>query len=182
MRVLVLGVGNVFMGDDGCGVAVAQSLEGQVEGGDVRDLGTGGLPAVDFMSNYDLVVIVDAAEVDDVKVIEVGDKAGEDEIAETVLSMAVGGSHGLGVMDLINLVRVGGDVPKIVIVGCRPERLEVGIGLSREMVGRCVKAIEVISELLSKYNVRVNVDGAKSRLLHNELARTHDVNERSGTR
>ena len=62
------GLGNVFQGDDGFGVAVAQALAGRAaapDGVEVRDFGIRGVHlAYELLEPYDLVVMVDAVHRD----------------------------------------------------------------------------------------------------------------------
>jgi hydrogenase maturation protease len=67
MKILVAGVGNVFLGDDGFGVAVARRLTEPdlgatiPEGVEVADFGIGGVHlAYELTSGYDLTILVDA--------------------------------------------------------------------------------------------------------------------------
>ena len=66
MRTLVAGLGNIFHGDDGVGVAVAQALRRPNRcptGVVVRDFGIRGVHlAYELLDGYDLVVIVDAVQ------------------------------------------------------------------------------------------------------------------------
>src|SRR5262249_24592842 len=62
-RVLVAGIGNVFQGDDGFGVEVAQRLleEQLPDGVEVVDVGIRGLHlAYRLLDNYDVLIAVDA--------------------------------------------------------------------------------------------------------------------------
>jgi hydrogenase maturation protease len=62
-RILVAGVGNVFRGDDGFGVAVARRLahEPLPPGVELRDYGVRGVHlAYELLDGYDLLVLVDA--------------------------------------------------------------------------------------------------------------------------
>src|SRR5215210_6661960 len=62
-RVLVAGVGNIFLGDDGFGVEVVKRLAGRElpEGVEVKDFGIRGMDlAYALQDNYELVVFVDA--------------------------------------------------------------------------------------------------------------------------
>ena len=64
MRVLVAGIGNVFLGDDGFGVEVARRLRGQAlgDGVDVADFGIRGVHLAYELADgrYDAAVLVDA--------------------------------------------------------------------------------------------------------------------------
>ena len=61
-RILILGVGNLLMGDEGVGVHVVRLLEreGGVPGVTLVDGGTGGFHLLSYLSDYDPVVMIDA--------------------------------------------------------------------------------------------------------------------------
>lgn len=61
-RILILGIGNYLMGDEGIGVHLARSLENVQlpEGIDVLDGGTGGFHLLEYFLNYPIVILVDA--------------------------------------------------------------------------------------------------------------------------
>ncbi|HSA95457.1 MAG TPA: hydrogenase maturation protease [Acidobacteriota bacterium] len=62
-RTVVLGIGNVLLGDEGVGVRVVEELEraGGCPGAELVDGGTAGLELLAFFDGAGLVVIVDAA-------------------------------------------------------------------------------------------------------------------------
>ena len=60
-NILVLGIGNYLMGDEGIGVHVANRLEKEmIPGIDVVDGGTGGFHLLGFFENYEHVILIDA--------------------------------------------------------------------------------------------------------------------------
>ena len=60
--VLVLGIGNYLMGDEGVGVHVANTLADEkfLEGVSVVDGGTGGFHLLEYFEKNDVVILVDA--------------------------------------------------------------------------------------------------------------------------
>ncbi|MBO0688144.1 MAG: hydrogenase maturation protease [Candidatus Dormibacteraeota bacterium] len=122
-RVLVAGIGNVFLGDDGFGVEVvsrlrSRSLPGGVE---VADYGIRGFDlAFSLLDGYDAVVIVDAVPrggpPGTVRVLQP-----EPEPPEEVAQERVVDSHGMNPMEVFRLVRqYGGTAPPTYLVGCEP--------------------------------------------------------------
>ena len=63
VKVLVLGLGNVLMADEGIGVHVVRALEKHTlpEGVECLDGGTGGFVLLEPMQNADRVILIDAA-------------------------------------------------------------------------------------------------------------------------
>lgn len=61
-RVLILGVGNYLMGDEGVGVHLARQLASELndERVDVVDGGTGGFQLMEWIESYPTVILVDA--------------------------------------------------------------------------------------------------------------------------
>lgn len=62
MTTLILGIGNLLMGDEGVGIHVVRKLEaGQsLPGVEILDGGTGGFHLLGHFQNYDRVVLIDA--------------------------------------------------------------------------------------------------------------------------
>jgi hydrogenase maturation protease len=153
-RVLVAGIGNVFLGDDGFGVEVVSRLaqRPQPEGVEVADFGIRGFDlAYALMDGYDLAVLVDA--------LPLGKPAGTVSVIEPDLDGhdAEGGfdSHGMNPMEVFRLVKhFGGRPPPVLIVGCEPESLgaenEGRMGLSDRVSGSVDDAVQVVSDLLAR--------------------------------
>src|SRR5215216_3712214 len=119
-HVLVAGIGNVFLGDDGFGVQVVGRLSERElpEGVEVVDFGIRGMDlAYALNEDYDLVVFVDATPR--------GGKPGtvyliEPEIEEDgAVSLD---THGMDPVKVIRLARALGARPaRILVVGCEPQ-------------------------------------------------------------
>jgi hydrogenase maturation protease len=63
VRVLILGVGNPILSDDGVGIHVARELKKmRLPGVDVEELPASGLELLDVVRGYDKVVIIDAIQ------------------------------------------------------------------------------------------------------------------------
>src|SRR5271166_1352657 len=62
-KVLIGGIGNVLLGDDGVGPYVARLLDARYEFGDgveILDLGTPALDLIDQLSSHDAVIFIDS--------------------------------------------------------------------------------------------------------------------------
>jgi hydrogenase maturation protease len=148
-RVLVAGVGNLFLGDDGFGPEVARRLAaGTVpEGVRVVDYGIRGMHlAYDLLDGYDALVLVDAipgpGRPGELRVLEVR----ADDLGEGAFD-----AHGMDpVTVLANLDALGGTLPRTFVVGCQPANLEEGIGLSAPVRDAVDPAVEEVRKLLTQ--------------------------------
>jgi hydrogenase maturation protease len=138
-KVLIAGLGNIFLGDDGFGVEVARRLQ-QLDlpaWVTVADFGIRGVHLAFelFESDYETVIFLDATARGDapgtVYVIEP-----EAAVAGT-LAGAVGGNaavvdgHGMTPETVLALLgSMGGRPRRVLVVGCEPESVAEGIGLS----------------------------------------------------
>ncbi|MBF8187995.1 hydrogenase maturation protease [Nonomuraea sp. K274] len=122
-RVLVAGIGNVFLGDDGFGVEVARRLADQtpVPGVDVVDFGIRGMDlAYALQRDYVAVVFVDAAPrghaPGTLTVLEPEPPDDDGALVET---------HGMDPVRVLRLARQLGRVPALVrVVCCEPATVD----------------------------------------------------------
>lgn len=140
--VLIAGVGNIFFSDDGFGVEVARRLANErlPQWVKVADFGIRGVHlAYEMLAGYSRVVLVDA--------VPRGGSPGDLYLIEPNLETAVAtpDAHTMELQNVFAFMKtLGGDCPKILIVGCEPASCDEGIGLS-EAVERAVgDAIELI--------------------------------------
>ena len=119
-RILVAGVGNIFLGDDGFGVEVVRRLAGRKlpEGAELVDFGIRGMDLVyALQDDYEVVVFVDATPR--------GEKPGTVYIIEPEIEEegeVVLDTHGMDPLKVLKLARALGAKPaRILVVGCEPQ-------------------------------------------------------------
>ena len=154
-RVLVAGLGNIFLGDDGFGVEVVRRLTEREmpEGVEVKDFGIRGMDlAYALQEDYEVVVFVDA--------VPRGEEPGtvyliEPEIEEDgEISLD---THGMDPVKVIKLSRaLGAEPARTLVVGCEPQVVlsgedydEMSMELSEPVhaaVGDAVKLVESLVE------------------------------------
>jgi len=153
---LVLGVGNVFYGDEGAGVHLVHYLRTKyafpphVE---VVDGGTLGWQLLNLIAEYRHVVLVDAVAAPVGKVYRFGRGEVPDEIGYGKLS-----SHEWEVPDLLTAMDLYGDLPDVTIVaiGVNPlefETGEVGVRLSAPVRARMDALASVVLRELARLGV-----------------------------
>jgi hydrogenase maturation protease len=158
-RILVAGVGNIFLGDDGFGVEVARRLaeRPQPEGVCVVDFGIRGFDlAYALMDGLDLALLVDAAPCGHspgtVYLIE----PDREEPDASLSPASVVQTHGMNPMSVLRLVRaMGGQPCPVRIVGCEPATLGTEedpiMGLSEPVAAAVGEAIRLIESLIREY-------------------------------
>jgi hydrogenase maturation protease len=148
-RILVAGIGNSWMKDDGFGGEVAKRL-GERELPDeaaVFDFGTGGLDlAYEVMRGYDALILVDVSrqggEPGTLYVME----AEEDDVEAGIEDGQVLNPHGMDPQTVLRFVKTLGAWPgKVVVIACEPAVVEeMGLGLSDEVSGAVDRAVELV--------------------------------------
>ncbi len=152
-RVLLAGVGNVFLGDDGWGVALAARLAERElpRGVQVADFGIRGMDlAYAIQDGYDAVVLLDAAPR--------GQAPGTLYVIEPD-PRDTGGpldAHGMDPVKVLALARTLGAqrLPRTLVVGCEPGRRTVAadeqilVELSEPVRASLDHAVALVEELL----------------------------------
>lgn len=144
--VVVIGAGNLILGDDGFGIHVIEKMRKlkEFEGIKIVDSMTNSAIMLDAMDGEDKAIIVDA--------IDIGQEEGvavfrfnpnkEDFPSDVMLSM-----HDLHFRDVIAMARGVYRLPdEIVIVGVKPERVELSLELSEN----CAKYVDEVIEIVKK--------------------------------
>ena len=170
-RVLIAGIGNIFLGDDAFGVEVAQRLATRPlpEGVFVKDFGIRGLDLTyALLDGYDLAILVDA--------VPRGEPPGtvyliEPEVPASSLAQEEFGASPMfdgHSMDPVRVLRavaaLGGKVDRLLLVGCEPMPLEESTdmqsGLSPAVAAAVPRAIEMIESILESVRTRQELEPA----------------------
>jgi hydrogenase maturation protease len=155
-RILIAGIGNIFLGDDAFGSEVAREMMrlSLPEGVSVSDFGIRSYDlAYALMDGVDSAILVDAASR--------GGRPGTIYLIEPMVSEidpcgeAVADAHSMNVVSVLRMVRsLGGEICKIYLVGCEPASLETEdgrLGLSETVRAAVPRAIEMIQSLLTDF-------------------------------
>jgi len=155
-RVLVAGVGNVFLGDDGFGVEVARRLVGETfpDGVQIADFGIRGVHlAYELLDGYDLLILVDAAprgEAPGTVFVLEPDFGGSDGVARGDSGFLLD-AHSLDPEVVLGILAdLGGTVGRVVIVGCEPAEVVERMGLSAPVSHAVDEAARVVRELIAR--------------------------------
>ncbi len=142
-KIVILGVGNLLLSDEGVGVHVANELMKMdlppeisvVEGG------TDGFGLIGFITEADRLILVDA--------VKGGGAPGSiyhfdiDEIQDSPPGFKTS-VHQIGILEVISLLSLTGKKPRTTIIGVEPKSLEMSMELSPEVKDKIPRMIELI--------------------------------------
>ncbi len=154
-RILVAGIGNIFLGDDGFGVEVVRRLSAHEFGAKVKvvDFGIRGFDlAYALQDGYETTILVDAYPH--------GQAAGSVSLVEPDLSnldepqQAVVETHGMNPLSVLRLAKaMNGGIKKVLLVGCEPATFggeEGQIGLSKPVETAVDEAVNLIVSVVDR--------------------------------
>ena len=156
-KIVILGIGNVLLNDEGIGVKVIEYLQRHYEFPEEVELvdgGTGGIGLLEFVEKADILIVIDA--------INGGEPPGTvykfsgKELPRSVVERL--SLHEVNFLDILDLAAMRGNLPeKIVIIGVEPKSLEMEAILSPEVQAKIPELADaVIGELkaLGVKNIR----------------------------
>nr|WP_156024716.1 hydrogenase maturation protease [Smaragdicoccus niigatensis] len=139
---LVAGIGNIFLGDDGFGSEVVRRLPDLGPGIRVVDYGIRGVHlAYDLLEGVDELILVDA----------IPSRGAPGTVH--VLEAAAGNGAALDAhaMDpatvFASLKALGGELPRTIVVGCEAENIDEGMGLSPTVAAAVDLATNLVAQL-----------------------------------
>ncbi len=150
-NILILGIGNYLMGDEGIGVHVVNQLEKEIlpEGIDVLDGGTGGFHLLEYFENYQHIILIDATL--------------DNHVTGTIRLIKpkfatdfppAMSTHDIGLKDLVSALQLLDKMPKIDLFVVSIESIQQqGIELTDDIKAVVPELIEQIMALLEKSTV-----------------------------
>jgi hydrogenase maturation protease len=147
-RIVVIGIGNLLMKDEGIGIHVIQELEKLNLPSNVKLIDGGTSPdLVAYLQAEDKVIIIDAAKA--------GGEPGaiyrfkpEDTKRER---SALYSAHQLSLIESLSMAHLSGSAPEeVIIIGIEPKEIGLGMELSPKIRQKMPKIIEVVKDELMK--------------------------------
>jgi hydrogenase maturation protease len=168
-RLLIAGVGNIFLGDDGFGVEVAGRLAAVdlPEWVHVVDYGIRGMHLAYDLAGYSSAILVDATArggaPGTIYVIEpdLPQPATASDDGAAAASNPIFNAHGMEpdvVLSMLSMLEVdqaadshvhGAETRQVLVVGCEPACVDYGIGLSTPVAAAVDEAVAVVTDLVS---------------------------------
>lgn len=155
-RILVAGIGNIFLGDDGFGPEVLRHVSGRVDHADVQvtDYGIRGMHlAYDLLEEWAALILVDA----------VPDQGAPGTVHvfeadhEALSATAVLDAHSMDPGAVFASLRaLGGAAPRTVVIGCEVADISDGIGLSEPVNAAVAEAARTVESVLAMLRSEVD--------------------------
>lgn len=131
-KIVVIGIGNLLLMDEGIGVHTINELEKHELPRDIEiyDGGTGGFKLIDLMHGAARVIFIDAVETDKVPGSVTIFSAEE---VRSIYNKKKYSLHDTDLMEIIKMTEMLGNSPLIEIVGVQPKTISYGTTLSKEL-------------------------------------------------
>jgi hydrogenase maturation protease len=163
VRILVAGIGNIFLGDDGFGSEVVRHVPVQQDDSGLRvvDYGIRGMHlAYDLLDDWDALVIVDTVpDRGNPGALHVFEADHESQSATAALD-----AHSMDPAAVFNSLKaLGGKPPYTVVIGCEAGSVDEGIGLTDAVAGAVPRAIRAVEEVVAGLRSRVPAASVEGR-------------------
>lgn len=148
-KIVVLGVGNELLSDEGVGVTVAKkllkmNLPAEVE---VIEGGTEGFGLLHIITQTDNLIVIDSVKggglPGSIYKFNIEDTANFPDLYKTSM-------HQIGILEVINLSSLVGKTPKTTVIGIEPKTILSGMELSAEIRAKIPKVIEIVLDEIKK--------------------------------
>ncbi|MFZ5639576.1 MAG: HyaD/HybD family hydrogenase maturation endopeptidase [Bacillota bacterium] len=146
-RILVLGVGNMLLKDEGIGVHVVKAMAGRKlpENVTLHEGHVAGIDLLDIIQQADRLIIVDS--------VDAGAEAGavfrfQPHEVECLLRDHKTSLHQVDLMETLKIARFCGRCPETVIIGVQPKAIAWGLELTPELEDRVPFVIGIVEQEL----------------------------------
>jgi hydrogenase maturation protease len=161
-RILVAGIGNIFLGDDGFGPAVMRHVPQELAGPHVElvDYGIRGMHlAYDLLEEWRALVLVDALPSRGAPGMLHVFEADHETLSPTAGLEA----HSMDPAAVFaTLTALGGTAPRTIVIGCEVENTDEGMGLSDPVAAAVPGAVAAINDVLADLAARITAPANSS--------------------
>jgi len=147
--ILVLGIGNILLRDEGVGVRVIEQMQKMrlPDDVDLVDGGTAGADLLDVLAERRKVIVIDAVQAD-CEPATVLRFTADDLTRPEGVGMSL---HELGLGEALTMARQLGCAPEdVVVFGIKPKDIRCGLELSKEIAASIPKVVELVLAEIAK--------------------------------
>ena len=146
-RILIAGLGNELLSDDGVGIHAVRELQKHpIPGVTMVDIGTAILHGLPFLEAADRVLVIDAAKggrpPGTVFLFEAADNAGTEPMTSI---------HAMGLREAARFLMAGKLAPPITVLGVEPESLGYGMSLSAPVRAALPRVVSLSWETVAQW-------------------------------
>jgi hydrogenase maturation protease len=155
MNILIMGIGNLLLQDEGAGVRAVEEFGRRFETPacvELLDGGTSGIELLNHIQGRDVLILID--------VVRNGDPCGtitrfEGEDVPSLFQKKIS-PHQLGISDLLATSRLMDSLPgKVVLFGIEPESIDTGLELTAEIAANIGRLTDLIADEIRGMGLRV---------------------------
>jgi hydrogenase maturation protease len=153
MRVVILGIGNILLGDEGVGVRAVEAIERDYrlpEGVVAIDGGCSAMELLEDLEHLDGLIVVDA--------VYAGQAPGDlvvlegDEVSKFFRSRM--SPHQVGLSDVLASLELTGRAPaRLKIVGVKPLSMDLSLDLTPAVAARLPAMIDIVAATLDQWGL-----------------------------
>lgn len=142
-RIMVMGVGNILLSDEGLGVRFLEELAKKPlpENVELLEGGTAGIELVHLIKEVDFLIIVDSINAKSEPGSLFRFQPGDLQIFPEEYEVSF---HQVGILEVLTLANVLGQAPETLIFGVQPKLLEWGMGISPEIEALFPRLAEIV--------------------------------------
>ena len=153
LNILILGIGNILLSDEGAGVKAVEELQNRYDCSDaveIVDGGTVGFELLPYFENRSHILIIDA--------VKTGNKPGtivriDDPPAFFQKKVS---PHQIGLADVMGIAVITDNMPQnIALFGIEPKELSTGLELSPEVAGNLSQLVDMVVDELKAIGIKV---------------------------
>lgn len=152
--VVLLGLGNLLMEDEGIGIHVLRHIEEtyrfmpEIE---MIDGGTAGFELLPFFEDYDKIIMIDAVEFEKEPGF-IGRIENDDILTQLTEKMSL---HHLGITDVLSTSKLlEYDPSEVIMIGIQPQQMDVRMGLSELLQSKIEPVTAEVLRIFEKWGVR----------------------------
>lgn len=148
IRIVILGIGNELLSDEGIGVHTIKALQKmdvppEIE---IYEGGTDGFGLINIIVETDRLIVIDSirggSEPGTIYKFDIEDAPSSPDLFKTSV-------HQIGILEVINLSSLIGKTPKTTVIGVEPESISTGMELSDKVKVKIPRVIQLIFEELN---------------------------------
>ena len=149
-KILVLGVGNELLSDEGIGVHTVKELSKRELPPEIEIMegGTDGFGLIHIITETDRLIVIDSvkggSEPGTLYKFDIKDAPKTPDLFKTSV-------HQIGILEVINLSSLIGKTPETTVIGVEPKTISTSMELTKEVKAKIPRVIELVLKEVDEY-------------------------------